>query len=397
MARSPDVAVIGGGVVGLALARRIATVHADVQVTVFDKEPVLARHASGRNSGVLHAGFSYTPDSLKARLTRAGNALLHEFCAEHGVPVRRCGKVVVATDPAGLPQLDELARRAAANGVVVELVDEAGLAELEPLARSCGRALWSPATSSADPVQVVEALAADARRRGVDVRLAEPVLAAAPGVVRTAARRYGVGHVVNCAGLHADRVARMFGMGDDYLIVPFQGRYRYLAWPAGRLRRHVYPVPDPRYPFLGVHLTVTVDGRVKVGPTATPVLGREQYSGLRGLRPREAVATAAALARFVRRSPRDSWQFAATEFRLARRPGLAAAAARLVPAVTPVSLAAPAPPGIRAQLVHRDTGELEMDFVVRGDDRSTHVLNAVSPAWTSALAVAEHVVAGMPL
>lgn len=394
MTPTTDFAVVGAGVVGLALARQLATTHPDASVTVFDKEPALASHASGRNSGVLHAGFSYRPDSLKARLTRSGNVLLHEFCAEHGVPLRRAGKVVVARSPHEAGRLHELLARARANDVPAELVDERGLAELEPLARTVDRALWSPTTSSADPVQVVEAIAADARVRGVEIRLGEQVTAARPGQVSTTRGSWSVGHVVNCAGLYADRIAEPFGMCDDYRILPFKGLYRSLAWPAGRLRRHVYPVPDPRYPFLGVHLTVPVDGHAKVGPTAIPVLSREQYVRLSGLRADEVGPTASALARFLRH--RSSWRLVGAETRHYGRAALARSAARLVPAVHSADLGPTVRPGIRAQLVRRDTGELELDFVVRGDERSTHVLNAVSPAWTSALAFADYVVRGMP-
>ena len=268
--RAPDVAVISGGIVGLALADAWLAAHPGSSVVVFDKEEHLAAHASGRNSGVLHAGFYYAPDSLKAQLTRRGNQMLRAFCAERGVTVRETGKVVVTTSPEQLPQLDDLYARAQANDVPLEMVDEAGLRDIELLARTHERALWSPSTAVANPAAVVEALGDRVRERGGEIRLGAPITAAGPGWVRTQAESIGVGHIINAAGLYADRVAHWFGVGEDYRMLPFKGLYWYADWAPGRLQLHVYPVPDPRNPFLGVHLTVTVDGRAKVGPTAIP-------------------------------------------------------------------------------------------------------------------------------
>lgn len=391
--RHADVVVIGGGVVGLAIAREIRRRDPTARVVVFDKEEQWGAHASGRNSGVLHAGFYYSPDSLKARLTRRGNELLTQFCAEHGAAVRETGKVVVATESTDIPRLAELARRAAANDVPVSIVTPDELVDLEPLARTVGHALWSPTTAVADPVAVTTALALDTIARGVVVRLGEPVLAARPGEVLTSQGRYAVGHIVNCAGLQADRVAGWFGMADDYVVLPFKGVYRYLSWAPGRLRRHVYPVPDPAFPFLGVHVTVTAEGRAKIGPTAIPVLSRENYRRLRGVDLRDTPRQTRHLLRFL--ATPAARGLVSAEVRKYRPGVLAADAARLVPAIGAKDLAEPGAPGIRAQLMHVPSGQLEMDFVVRGDQASTHVLNAVSPAWTSALAVAEHVVAGL--
>lgn len=392
MVRTADVVVLGAGVVGLALADALLARDPGSSVVVLDKEPRLGAHASGRNSGVLHAGFYYSPDSLKARLTRRGNALLHAFCDEHGVPVRRCGKLVVAQGPEDLPALDVLLARAADNGVEVERVDEAQTRELEPLARTCERALWSPTTSSASPQAVLEALAARVVRRGGRLLLGTEATAARPGVVTTPGEVLSTGHVVNAAGLQADRVARWFGMCDDYAVLPFKGLYWYGDWAPGRLRRHVYPVPDPRNPFLGVHLTVTVDGRAKVGPTAIPALWREDYGGLRGLSAGEVREVLRRYPGFLRSPHHDVPGLLRSELPKHSRRHVLAQAARLVPSVRAEDFRERGRPGVRAQLLHLPTGRLEMDFVVRGDASSTHVLNAVSPAWTSSLAFAEHVV-----
>lgn len=396
MSQPVDVAVIGGGVVGLALADAWLERDPRARVVVHDKEPSLGAHASGRNSGVLHAGFYYAPDSLKAQLTRQGNAMLRAFCAEHGVAVRATGKVVVATGEEQLPALLELARRGRENGVELELVDEAGLAELEPLARTCGQALWSPTTAVADPLAVVQALAGRVRERGGQIVLGSEATGGGPGwVMTTGDGRVEAGHVVNAAGLYADVVARWFGFGEEYRMLPFKGLYWYGTWEPGRLRRHVYPVPDPRNPFLGVHLTVTVDGRAKVGPTAIPALWREDYGGLDGFSPAEAWDLARQYPRFLRSSHHDVPGLLRTELPKYHRAHLVRQAAALVPSIDPADFTIKGRVGVRAQLLHASTGRLEMDFIVRGDARSTHVLNAVSPAWTSSLAVGRHVVAGI--
>ena len=390
--RGYDVAVIGGGIVGLALADAWLARHPGSSVLVCDKEERLAEHASGRNSGVLHAGFYYAPDSLKAQLTRRGNQLLKTFCAEQGVPVRETGKVVVTTSADQLASLDDLYGRGQANGVPLEMVDEVGLREIEPLARTHERALWSPSTAVADPVAVVEALAARVRERGGEVRLGTPVIEAGPGWVRTPYQRIEVGHIINAAGLYADRVAHWFGVGEDYAMLPFKGLYWYSSWPAGRLQRHVYPVPDPRNPFLGVHLTVTVSGRTKVGPTAIQSLWREDYAGLRGIKPSEFAGIARLYPRFLRSPHHDVPGLVRSEVPKYSRRYLVGQARALVPSVSTKDFRERGRVGVRAQLLHVPTGKLEMDFVVEPGERSTHVLNAVSPAWTSSLAMAEWIV-----
>ena len=392
---SADLAVVGAGVVGLALADAWLTRYPRDRVVVFDKEHTLGAHASGRNSGVVHAGFYYAPDSLKARLTRDGNRMLREFCAERGVDVRATGKVVVARTPEELPALHELHARGQANGVEVHLVDETGLRELEPLARTHDLALWSPNTAVADPLAVVQALADRVGERGGEIRLGAPVTSAGPGWVRTPEHTVAVGHLVNAAGLYADRVAHWFDVGREYTMLPFKGLYLYGSWEPGRLRRHVYPVPDARNPFLGVHLTVTVDGRAKIGPTAIPALWREDYGGLRGARVREITSIAGVYPRFLTSSHLDTLGLIRAEMPKYSRRVLAEQAARLVPSVRARDFTTRGRPGVRAQLFDTAQRRLEMDFVVRTGERSTHVLNAVSPAWTSALAVAQHVVDGI--
>lgn len=392
MGRTADLTVIGAGIVGLALADAWLERHPGSSVLVLEKESTLAAHASGRNSGVLHAGFYYAPDSLKARLTRRGNQLLRAFCAERGVPIRETGKVVVTQSFDELSALDELHRRGQANGVPLELVDEAGLRDLEPLARTHGQALWSPSTAVASPVAVVEALAERVRERGGDVATSTSAHAAGAGWVQTQQLgRISTGHVINAAGLYADTVAHWFGVGNDYRMLPFKGLYWYGSWEPGRLQRHVYPVPDARNPFLGVHLTVTVDGRAKIGPTAIPALWRQDYGGIAGFDAAEAFEVARTFPRFLGSPHHDVPGLIRTELPKYLRRHLVAQASALVPSVRPNDFRIKGRPGVRAQLLHLPTRRLEMDFVVRPGEGSTHVINAVSPAWTSALAVADYV------
>lgn len=396
-----DFVVIGGGIVGLSIAREILLRRPDTSVAVFDKEQSIGAHASGRNSGVLHAGFYYAADSLKARLTRRGNLLLRQFIEEEGLPIRPCGKVVVASSPEQLGALDELARRARVNEVPVETIDAKQLAELEPLARTVDRALWSPTTAVASPVQVTTALAKSVELLGGQVFWGEQVLTAAQRggalEVTTSQRVLTTDHVINAAGLYADRVADWFGMADDYRMMPFKGLYWYGSWPVGRLKRHVYPVPDPANPFLGVHLTVTVDGGVKVGPTAIPALWREDYGGREGFDRTEFIEILNGYPPFLNSPHHNAAKLISSEVPKYSRRYLVKQAAKLVPAVAQREFTQRGRVGVRAQMFHIPTRRLEMDFVVRGDSHSTHMLNAVSPAWTSALAMAEYVVADIEL
>lgn len=393
MPLTADLVVIGGGIVGLAVADAWLLRDPKSSVIVLEKEPVLAAHASGRNSGVLHAGFYYAPDSLKARLTRQGNAQLREFCLESGIAIRETGKVVVTQSESELPALQELHKRAVANGVDVELIDEAQLHELEPLARTHVRALWSPTTAVADPGAVVEALAARVVARGGQLLMDSTVLGAGPGWVRTANHgEISAGHIVNAAGLYADVVAHWFGVGDEYRMLPFKGLYWHGSWEPGRLKRHVYPVPDSRNPFLGVHLTVTVEGKAKIGPTAIPALWREDYGGVRGLNAMESLEIARIYPRFLTSKDHDVPRIIRSELPKYSRKHLVRQAAALVPAVRVEDFTKKGRVGVRAQLFHLPSKKLEMDFVVEQGEGSTHILNAVSPGWTSSLAFASYVI-----
>jgi L-2-hydroxyglutarate oxidase len=388
--------VVGGGIVGLATAHRIVLDRPDAEVTVLEKESRLAAHQTGHNSGVIHAGVYYRPGSLKAEFCRSGSRSMVEFCAEQGIAVQVCGKLIVATDAAELPRLRALHDRAVANGLPVRLITPAEAREHEPAVR-CIAALHVASTGIVDFTAVCAALAGIAERAGARIRLGARVTGmqtrGGEQVVQTTDGEVVADVLVNCAGLHADRVARLAGVTPPALIVPFRGEYHELRpHRRGLVRGLIYPVPDPRFPFLGVHLTRMIDGSVHAGPNAVLALAREGYSWAM-INPRDVVDFAAypGLWRLARRHLR----YGLTEVRrsLSRR-RFALALARLVPELTEDDLA-PGEAGVRAQAIGPD-GSLVDDFLIVNGHRQVHVINAPSPAATSSLEIAKHIVARMP-
>ena len=387
-----DFLVVGGGIIGIAIARELRQRHPDLAVTVLEKEPACGLHASGRNSGVLHAGFYYTADSLKARFTRDGNRALAAYCDDKGLPINRCGKLVVARTAADHPQMDELLRRGAANGVELESITEADAKRIEPRVKTCERAIWSPRTATADPGAVLAALRGDAEREGIAFALADGFRRRHGDEVESARTTWRAGYVVNAAGLHADRIARQYGFSERYRILPFKGLYLYGDDAGGPFRTNIYPVPDLRNPFLGVHFTVTVDGHAKIGPTAIPAFWREQYAGLSGFDARDLAEIAALQSGLLVSAGFEFRRLAVEELRKYSRRHLVALAGDLATDVKPEHWRQWGRAGIRAQLLDIRTRKLEMDFVIEGDARSMHVLNAVSPGWTCSLPFAAFVV-----
>jgi L-2-hydroxyglutarate oxidase len=388
------VGIVGGGIVGVALARQLAGLGRDVAVTVLEKEPELARHQTGRNSGVVHAGLYYTPGSLKARLCRRGVELLSEFCAANGLTYDCCGKVVVALDQTELGRLEAIGERAVANGVPgVRMIGGDELRELEPHVEGIA-ALHSPSTAVVDFAAVTRRLAAEAAALGAGIRTGVAVRAIrqdGTGVeVDAGAERLRFDELVICGGLHTDRLARLAGDDDDPRVVPFRGEYYELAPDRrGLVNGLVYPVPDPRYPFLGVHLTRRVDGGVLVGPNAVLALAREGYRW-RDLRPRDLAETLAWPG--FRRMAAHHWRTGVREVvgSLSRR-AFCEAARRYVPELQPKDLLR-ARSGVRAQAVARD-GSLVDDFRISRQGRVVAIRNAPSPAATSSMAIAEHIAA----
>jgi L-2-hydroxyglutarate oxidase LhgO len=389
---STDFLIIGGGIIGLSVAREVKQRFGNVRVTLIEKEAEFGRHASGRNSGVIHAGFYYSANSLKARLTRAGNQAMTGYCVSKGIALNRCGKLVVAKDATDLPQLDELLRRGKANDVPLENLTAEEAREIEPRVKTYERALFSPTTSSANPQRVIEAMSEDARMEGITFWTGAPYLRMKKGVVVTPRESFAAGHVINAAGLYADRIALDFGFSQRYRILPFKGLYLHSNEPPNAFRTNIYPVPDLRNPFLGVHFTVKDDGHVKIGPTAIPALWREQYRGFDNFKFGEFAEVLFREAGLMMSSSFDFKKLALEEMQKYSRPRLVALASRLAQNVRLEDYTRWGQPGIRAQLLDIKARKLEMDFVIEGDAHSTHLLNAVSPGWTCSIPFAKYVV-----
>jgi len=388
-----DVAVVGAGILGLAVAREVTLRHPELSVRVLEKEAEVGFHQTGHNSGVVHAGIYYAPGSLKARLCVAGSRELYEYCDAHGIPAERSGKLIVATTAEELPRLDELERRGIANGVPgLRRIDGAEIPGIEPHARGVA-ALHSPQTGVVDFPEVARAFAEDVRAAGGMVSTSCGVT----GVERRSGRTHlhhrkgelRARHVVFCAGGWADRLARASGAPEDPRIVPFRGAWLRLA-PERRhlVRGMIYPVPDPGLPFLGVHLTRHADGEVLVGPTALLAGARDAYrlTRVRGEDVRSTLTWPGSW-----RMARRWWRHGLREMRhAASRRALVADAARYVPELRPEDVLN-GPAGVRAQALGRD-GSLIDDFVFSETEGALHVRNAPSPAATASLAIARLVV-----
>lgn len=390
--KTADFLIIGGGVVGLTVALELSRRHPKAKIVVLEKERELARHGSGRNSGVLHAGFYYTADSLKARFTREGNRRWKEFVQERGLRINQCGKLVVAKHQGEIALLKELQRRGDQNGVETHLISQQEAKKIEPRVKTTELALWSPNTATVDPLECMAALAQEARDRGIEILLESPYQGRRGQSVITPREVISAGFVVNAAGLHADRIAHDFGVGLRYRILPFKGLYLYGSEPRGSLRTNIYPVPDLRNTFLGVHFTVTVDGQAKIGPTAIPAFWREQYGGLEGFDPREFFSILRDEAMLFLRNDFGLRALALEEIRKYSKPYLVAQAAQLLEGVRPENYPTWGRPGIRAQLYDHAAKKLVMDFVLEGNTQGLHILNAISPAWTASMPFAEYAV-----
>lgn len=386
-----DFLIIGGGVIGLSIARELRARRSDASILLIEKEPSCGAHASGRNSGVLHAGFYYSPDSLKAKFTRLGNERLTAYCQAKQIPLNTCGKLVVAKDAADLPSLDELVRRGQINGIELQPLTEAEAKSIEPRVKTYQRALFSPRTSTVNPLHVVNSMQQDAIREGIHIQCGTAYRGRDNGTVRTNQDRIAAGYVVNAAGLYADKIAMDYGFSEKYRILPFKGLYLYSDEPPGSIRTNIYPVPDLRNPFLGVHFTITADGKAKIGPTAIPAMWRENYEGLGNFDLGELMEVASRGLGLLTGAGFDFRRLAMEEITKYSRSKMVSLASVLADGVDERNYQKWGRPGIRAQLLDITKKKLEMDFVLEGDDRSMHVLNAVSPAFTCSLPFAGYV------
>ncbi len=387
-----DFLVIGGGVIGISIARELKSRNPNSGVCILEKEHQCGLHASSRNSGVLHAGFYYTADSLKARFTKEGNQRLTKYCEVKNLALKKCGKLVVAQNESELVWLDELMTRARNNGVPLELITDEESQAIEPRAKTYQKALFSPTTASINPTELVKSLLSDAIQEGVQLKTnTQYIHRVGKSSIKTSNGIFEAKYIINAAGLYADKIGRDFNFSKDYRILPFKGLYLYSNEPLGALNTHIYPVPDLTNPFLGVHFTITSDDKIKIGPTAIPAFWREQYQGWSNFNMPELTEIILRQAGLFLSSNFDFKALAFRELKKYSKPLLVSLATKLAKGVDIKHYRQWGLAGIRAQLLNIRKKELEMDFVLEGDKQSMHILNAISPGLTCALPFADYV------
>ena len=393
--KHPDFLIIGAGIVGLTVALELKKQFQDATITILEKEAHPGVHASGRNSGVLHAGFYYTADTLKAKLCRDGNFAWREYCESHGLTINHCGKLVVARNEEELNGLDELYKRGQINNVELEMISARQTAGIEPQAYTCQRALWSPTTATVNPVEVVQSIQKDITDAAITLLNNTAYIERIDNKVITDRGEFEPGYIINAAGLYADKIAKDYGFSKDFKILPFKGLYLYANNDGLRLKTSVYPVPDLRNPFLGVHFTVTAENKTKIGPTAIPAFWRENYIAWEKFNLKELIDIAGINAGLFLANNFGFRKLVFREVQKYSKKKLVKLAGTLLNKIDQKDFKQWGKPGIRAQLINIKTKELEMDFRFEGDNKSFHVLNAVSPAFTCALPFSELLVSGI--
>jgi (S)-2-hydroxyglutarate dehydrogenase len=395
-----DYIVIGAGIVGISLGLAILERSPKKKVLIIDKESKPGVHASGRNSGVLHAGFYYSPDSLKAKFCRLGNLELKNFCKENSIPILETGKVVVCQSKSDVSKLEDLFRRGVANGVDIEILGETELDKIEPAAKTIDKFIWSPTTAVGNPKLVISQLAEKFIKSGGKFQFncsAKLVSANDQVLIETIYGTYSAASIINSAGAYAANLARQVNVGNQYACLPFLGAYKKSKLVDSNPRRLVYPVPNPINPFLGVHTTNTLNGEIKIGPTAFPVIGKEQYRLSNGFNGSEFLEFYKAANALFKSDSVDLIGLAREEFvKLFTKP-LLNKTNKLTNSLNSNKQWSKYPAGIRAQIINLETKTIEMDYIVQSDKNVVHILNAVSPGWTSAIPFTRWVVENQPL
>ncbi len=391
-----DVIILGAGIVGLAVARELKQREPDTTILILEKESCPGKHASGRNSGVLHSGIFYPTESLKAKVCAAGSKAMAAYCQEHGLPLQRAGKVVVPTCAENDAQIDLLLRRGKANGACVSLLDETELKEIEPAAHTAtGRALHSPDTAIIDPLAILKHLVSSLEQQGVTFAFSTGCTRFDGGNQQLFCDElcFAYGHLYNATGQYADRIAKQFGVGKQYTLIPFKGRYYRLVSDSGiKINGLIYPVPDLNVPFLGVHSVRNIAGDSYFGPSATPAFGRENYHALEGINATDAGEISYRIVQQYWHNQQGFRQLLHEEAGRLMQSRFVAAAKVLVPRLDASMLRPSQKVGIRPQLLNTQTHKLVMDFMVLRKENTTHVMNAISPAFTSAFAFAPLVI-----
>jgi len=387
-----DYLIIGAGIIGLNIAKNLKERFPNSSILVIEKEDEIALHSSGRNSGVLHAGFYYTANSLKAKFTKEGNIALKKFVKERGLSINECQKVVVALDESELKGLQELKKRGDANGVELLWLDENELEKLYPNIKTHKKALLCPSTATVNPKEVTREFAKVIEELGVELILSCKYLSRTGNVVVTSEGDFIGKKVINCAGLYADKIALDYGFSKDYVIIPFKGIYLKDKKNISNLKTNVYPVPNLANPFLGVHYTLTVDNESKIGPTAIPAFWRENYKGFDNFSLKEFLEISYYESKLFATNAFNFRSLAYSEIKKYNFNYFKNLAMKLTQNMEHKGYDSWSTPGIRAQLLNKHTLELVQDFVVESDNDSVHVLNAVSPAFTSSIPFANWVV-----
>ncbi len=387
-----DYIIIGSGIIGLTIAYSLKKHSRDYRILILDKEEDVAQHASGRNSGVLHAGFYYTADSLKAKFTVAGNQAMKKYCRTKNIPMNECGKLVVAQNEYELNQLYELEKRGQRNGSSIQIIDEKKAEAIEPNVQTYKKALYSPDTASVDPKEVCSHLKKDLLEVQTEFRFQTKYLGCTTNIIHTTQGDLAGEKIINCSGLYADRIAQDFGFGQKYTMIPFKGLYLKYTKNKTAIRTNIYPVPNLKNPFLGVHFTKTVTGEIKIGPTATPALWRENYNALSNFSFDEFGSILFYEGKLFFSNSFGFRSLALEEMKKYNKDYFVRLAQQMVKEIDPKGFTEFTQPGIRAQLLDKKTLTLVQDFVVEGDQKSIHVLNAVSPAFTCAFPFSEFVV-----
>jgi len=390
-----DVVIVGAGIVGLSTAQELLRRNSALKIAILEKEARTGVHASGRNSGVMHCGIFYGADTLKAKVCARGAARMQEFALAHGIAYHRGGKLVLATQESQLPTVERLLKNASDNGITALRLTPQQAAEIEPFAAPAAAAIYCPDTAVIDSASVVQKLKSLLEEKGVTFVFGAEVKSINPQqkAVTTTAGVFSYGYLFNCAGAYADRVAKMFHLAGDYALVPFKGIYWKLnAETQHKVRANIYPVPDTSLPFLGIHLTRVISGDVYLGPTAIPALGRENYHGLEGMNLAETAKIMTMFAGMYLRNKQNFRLLTHMELAKYAKQTFYRTARKLMPTLKMEDMVPTKKAGIRPQLVNRKTGMLEMDYIFESTDHSLHVLNTISPAFTSAFAFADMIV-----
>lgn len=389
-----DFLIVGAGIIGLSIARELRELYPDAKIRIIEKEADTGLHSSGRNSGVLHSGFYYTADSLKAKFTKEGNRQLTEYCLKNNLKINRCGKLVIAQNETELQTLYELEKRGITNKVDVRIIDEEEAKKIDPNAKTFKKALYSPTTSTVDPVELCRFIKMELEAKNVEISFGESYIRRIGDnrILTSKGAGHDAGKLINTAGLYADKIAREFGFSKDYEIIPFKGLYLKYTKSDMPVKTNIYPVPNLKNPFLGVHYTVTVDNHIKIGPTSMPAFWRENYKGFYNFRLFEFFNIISWEARLFMSNAFGFRDLAIEEVRKYNRKYFTGLAKKMVYNIDISGFKEWTTPGIRAQLLNVNTKELVQDFVVEGDNKSIHVLNAVSPAFTSSFPFSRWVV-----